>query len=227
MGYYASYILYMLPAFLLAMFAQIKVKSNFSKYSKIHSRNGYTAAMVARMILDNNGLQQVAIDRVPGSLTDHFDPRTNVIRLSDSVYNSTSVAAIGVAVHEVGHAIQYSVGYTPIKIRSAIIPVSQIGSSLSWPLFFIGLIFRSDLLMIAGIVLFSLVVLFQLVTLPVEYNASHRALDTLQTYQYLGTDEVQGARKVLSAAALTYVASLATALLQLLRLVALAGNRRD
>lgn len=227
MGYYASYILYMLPAFLLAMFAQIKVKSNFSKYSKIHSRNGYTAAMVARMILDNNGLQQVAIDRVPGSLTDHFDPRTNVIRLSDSVYNSTSVAAIGVAAHEVGHAIQYSVGYTPIKIRSAIIPVSQIGSSLSWPLFFIGLIFRSDLLMIAGIVLFSLVVLFQLVTLPVEYNASHRALDTLQTYQYLGTDEVQGARKVLSAAALTYVASLATALLQLLRLVALAGNRRD
>lgn len=231
MGYYFypyfSYILYMLPAIIITVFAQIKVKSNFAKYSKVYNRRGYTGAMIARMILDQNGLNHVAIEMVSGQLTDHYDPRTNVVRLSSSVYNSTSVAALGVAAHEVGHAIQHSQGYVPMKFRGAIIPITQIGSQLSWPLFFIGLIFQMDILLTIGIVLFAAVVLFQLVTLPVEFNASSRALRTLESNYYLEPDEMVGAKKMLSAAAMTYVASLITAILQLFRLLAIAGNRRD
>ena len=217
----------MLPAIIITIFAQIKVKSNFAKYRKVYNRRGYTGAMIARMILDQNGLNHVAIEMVSGQLTDHYDPRTNVVRLSSSVYNSTSVAALGVAAHEVGHAIQHSQGYVPMKLRGAIIPITQIGSQLSWPLFFIGLIFQMDILLTIGIVLFAAVVLFQLVTLPVEFNASSRALRTLESNYYLEPDEMVGAKKMLSAAAMTYVASLITAILQLFRLLAIAGNRRD
>ena len=214
-GYY-SYIIYMLPALLLAIYAQIRVKSTFSKYQKINSGRGLTAADVAQRILSAYGLSQVRIERVAGSLTDHYDPRTNVVRLSDSVYGSASISAIGVAAHEVGHAIQHATGYFPIKIRTAIIPVCNIGSSLSPFLLLIGLLFNMPALYLAGIIAFSLVALFQLVTLPVEFNASSRALAILSQNDILSAEECKGAKKVLGAAAMTYVAALLTSLLQIL-----------
>ena len=209
----------------ISLLASWNVNATFRRYQTVSNGRGYTAAQVARQILDQNGLYQVSIERVSGNLTDHFDPKSNVVRLSDSVYQSTSVAAIGVAAHECGHAIQDAINYAPLNIRSAIVPAANIGSQLSWPLFIAGLIFSIRPLVTLGIVLFSLAVLFQLVTLPVEVNASSRALKMLESTGILGADEKKGARKVLTAAALTYVAALAASILQLLRLIILAGGR--
>jgi len=224
--YYDWTILIVLPALIFTFWAQIKVNSSFNKYSRIMTARRITGADAARRILDANGLYNVRIERVRGSMTDHFDPRENVVRLSDTVHDVASVAALGVAAHEVGHAIQHAKGYAPIKLRAAIIPVTRIGSMLAIPLFIIGLIFASDALLLGGIVLYSLVTLFQLVTLPVEFNASARALRTLDGQGILYGDELTGARRVLSAAAMTYVAALATSLLTLLRLLVLANGRR-
>lgn len=226
MFYFDIWYLYLiLPAALLAMYAQVKINSTYSKFSKVASRRGITGAEVARRILDQNGLQSVQIGHVAGNLTDHYDPRTQVVNLSDSVYNSTSVAAIGVAAHETGHAVQHAVGYAPIKIRNAIVPVVNIGSTLSIPLFLLGFLFSIGILADIGIILFSFAVLFQLVTLPVEFNASRRAIATLESGYILDDEELGGAKKVLGAAAMTYVASAAMALAQLLRLILIRGNR--
>ena len=216
-------------AFLLTLFASMGVKSTFSKYNNVRSSRGITAASAARQILDANGLQNIRIEHVSGDLTDHYSPNENVIRLSDSTYNSTSVAAIGVAAHECGHAIQHARGYAPLSFRSALVPVANIGSQLSWLFIILGIFFGgSHTLIMIGILMFSAAVLFQLVTLPVEFNASGRALKLLSETGILQKDEVSDTRKVLSAAALTYVAAAATAVLQLLRLLRLfGGNDRD
>lgn len=221
------YWILIVPAMIFAMWAQLRVSSTFNRYSKVGSARGLSAAQVCRQILDENGLFAVRVERVSGNLTDHYDPRSNVIRLSDSVYNSTSVAAIGVAAHEAGHAVQYSVGYVPIKIRNSIIPVSKLGSTLSMPILLVGLLFNSGVLVEIGILLFSTMALFQLVTLPVEFNASGRALRTLGDYHILDDEETQMAGKVLKAAALTYVAALLSSAAQLLRLILLYGRRRN
>ena len=226
MFYFDIWYLYLiLPAALLAMYAQVKINSTYSKYSKVASRRGVTGVEVARRILDQNGLQSVQIGHVAGNLTDHYDPRTQVVNLSDSVYNSTSVAAIGVAAPETGHAVQHAVGYAPIRIRNAIVPVVNIGSTLSIPLFLLGFLFSIGILADIGILLFSFAVLFQLVTLPVEFNASRRAIATLESGYILEDEELGGAKKVLGAAAMTYVASAAMALAQLLRLILIRGDR--
>ncbi len=217
-----------IPAIIFALIAQILVKSTFSKYSKESNQHGYTAKEVARKILDDNGLYNVSIEYIGGELTDHYDPTSNVVRLSDSVYNSTSVAAIGVAAHEVGHAIQHAKGYTPIKIRQAIIPITQIGSRLAVPLVLVGLIFGAFRFLVpVGIFLYAGVVLFQAVTLPVEFNASGRALRTLDENVILYKDEVRMAKKVLTAAAMTYVAAMFSSLMSLLRLILIANRRRN
>ena len=228
-----TYVVLVLPAVILAMWASANVNGTFKKYSTQYSRRGITAAQAARRVLDANGLQHVQIQHVSGNLTDHFDPKANVIRLSDSVYSSTSTAAIGVACHEAGHAVQHAVHYAPIKLRNAIVPITNIGSRLSMPLILLGLILSAaspDLfwLIYAGIAcfgLFGLVVLFQLVTLPTEFNASRRALQAIASGNLLYDDEMDGARKTLRAAALTYVAALAVAVTQLLRLVIIFGGR--
>ncbi len=214
-GYY-GYIVYMLPALIISIYAQFKVKSAFEKYRRISASKGATAAEVAQSILTNFGLHNVKLERVAGSLTDHYDPRTNVVRLSDTVYDSSSISAIGVAAHEVGHAIQHAVGYFPIKIRTAIIPVCNFGSGVSPFLLLFGLIFNMPALYFAGIIAFSLVALFQLITLPVEFNASNRAIAILSQDAILSDEELKGTKKVLGAAALTYVAALLTSLLQIL-----------
>ena len=224
-GYYSSYIIYMLPALLISLAAQMAVKSSFSKYSKVYC--AMTGAQAARRVLEINGVSGVRIERVSGQLTDHFDPRTNVIRLSESVYDAASISAVGVAAHEAGHAVQYAKGYVPIKLRSAILPVSQIGSQLSMPLLLMGIILSFELLINLGIIFFCAALLFQLVTLPVEFNASRRAMSAIES-GYLLTDErsVKGARSVLRAAAMTYVAAVIVSVMQLLRLLSLAGRRR-
>ena len=221
------YMLFVIPPLIFAAWAQFKVKSTFHKYAGYHSGQGYTAVMIARQILDQNGLFHVKIEMTSGNLTDHFDPRANVIRLSESVYHSTSVASIGVAAHEVGHAIQYSKGYLPIKIRNAVIPLTNIGSTLAFPLAILGVIFSFEPLITIGIWLFVAVVFFQFITLPVEFNASRRALNTLKNDHILIGEEYTGAKKVLTAAALTYVGALLVAVGNLLRLLALTGRRRD
>lgn len=225
MDYY--YWILVIPATLIALWAQIKVKTTFNKYSRFYNSKNLTGAMVARQILDSNGLHHVSIERVNGELSDHFDPRANVVRLSNSVYNSTSVAAIGVASHEVGHAIQYANKYSPMNVRAALIPVTNIGSTLAFPLAFIGLFAKIHWLTVFGILLFVAVVLFQLVTLPVEFNASGRALRTLRDDMILDEDELSGAKKVLTAAALTYVAALIVALANLARLILLSRRNDD
>ncbi|MDE6764404.1 MAG: zinc metallopeptidase [Oscillospiraceae bacterium] len=225
--YFDSTYLIVLPAIIFALIAQIMVKTTFSKYSSENNQHGYTAKEVARKILDENGLYNVSIEYISGNLTDHFDPSSNVIRLSDSVYNSTSVAAIGVAAHEVGHAIQHAKGYTPIKIRQAIIPITQIGSNLAVPLVLIGVLFGAfQWLIPVGIFLYAGVVLFQAVTLPVEFNASSRALKTLDENVILYKNEVRMAKKVLTAAAMTYVAAMFSSLMSLLRLIMLSNRGR-
>lgn len=224
-----TYFLVLIGA-VICLLASARVKSTFHKYSQVRSMSGMTGAMAAERILNKAGIHDVQIQHVSGSLTDHYDPKHKVLRLSDSVYGSASVAAVGVAAHECGHAIQHHNGYVPLQLRAAIVPVANIGSTLAWPLILIGLFFTrgtGSILITAGILCFSAAVLFQLVTLPVEFNASGRALRILGDTGILGTDEVQDTRKVLSAAALTYVAGAAAAILQLLRLVLLFGGRRD
>ena len=220
-------IILLLIALLVSMWASFNVKSTFKKYSKVYSNRGYTAEQVARKILDENGLYNVGIERVSGNLSDHYDPRENVVRLSDTVYGQTSVAAIGVAAHECGHAVQHAQEYTPIKIRTAIIPVTQFGSTLSYPLILIGFLMGGfNIFTTIGIWLYVAVVVFQLVTLPVEFNASSRALKTLEGCAYLEGEENAQARKVLTAAALTYVAALFAAVVTLIRLILIANRRR-
>lgn len=223
-----TYLVLVLPAILLAAWASSNVNRTFKKYAGQHSRRGITGAQAARRVLDANGLQHIRIEHVSGNLTDHYSPKENVIRLSDSVYGSTSTAAIGVACHEAGHAVQHAVGYVPVKIRSAIIPITNLGSKLAMPLILLGLLFiNTDLyfLVYAGILCFSFSALFQLVTLPTEFNASRRALDAIQSGGLLYDDELAGAKKTLRAAALTYVAALAVSLAQLLRLLIQFGGR--
>lgn len=221
------YWILIVPSILLALWAQMMVSSNFKKYSAVYNRRGYTGADAARMILDSNGLYHIRIERIAGNLTDHYDPKAEVIRLSDSVYGSATVAAVGVAAHEAGHAVQHAVGYGPIKIRTAIIPVTRIGSTLSIPLILLGFVFQFQPLILAGILFYATAALFQLVTLPVEFNASARAVAKIDQYGLLSAEETRGCKKVLTAAAMTYVAAAASAILQLLRLVLLfGGNRR-
>ena len=231
-GFDWTYLVLVLPCVILSLWASSSVNSTFKRYSQVHSRRGITGAEAAQRVLSANGVRGVRIERVSGNLTDHYDPRTNVIRLSDSVYSSTSTAAIGVACHEAGHAVQYDVNYAPIKLRAAIIPITNIGSKLAMPLILLGIVLSflgnfSYTLVYLGIACFSLSVVFQLVTLPVEFNASRRALRAIEDGQILTEDELKGARKTLSAAAMTYVAATAVAMAQLLRLLILFGGRRD
>lgn len=224
--FYDSTMIILIPGLIFGLIAQALVNSTYARYSRVGNSRRITGKDAARMILDSNGLYNIRIEHISGQLTDHYDPTANVIRLSDSVYSSDSVAAVGVAAHEAGHAVQYAVGYSPIKIRSAIIPMTRIGSGLSTPLVLLGLLFSWDFLINAGILLFCAVVIFQAVTLPVEFNASRRALRILEDSHILEYDEVRGAKKVLTAAALTYVAAMISALLSFLRLLAIANRRR-
>ncbi len=227
-GYNWSYFLFMLPCIILTIAVQISMRSTFSRYSSIQNSRRMTGAQAAEYVLRQNGVTGVKIERVGGNLTDHFDPRTNVIRLSDTVYNQSSIAAVGVACHEAGHAVQHAQGYVPNKIRAVILPVANIGSKLSW-LFIIAGFAASFLqpLLYVGIALFSASVLFTLATLPVEFNASARALACIKETGMLSDSEYTGAKKCLRAAAMTYVASAATAVLQLIRLILIANSRRD
>lgn len=225
-GFDYTYVLVLIGA-VLCMWASYRVNSVYNKYSHIRSASGMTGAEVAQRILDRNGVRDVRVEHVSGNLTDHYDPRTQTVNLSDAVYGSTSVAALGVAAHECGHVMQHESGYMPLKIRTALVPAANLGSQIGLPLVIIGLIFGlSNSFIAIGIWIFALAVLFQIVTLPVEFNASHRALVMLEEYGILGTDEVESSRKVLGAAAMTYVAAAASAVLQLLRLIML-GRRRD
>lgn len=210
---------------ILSMMASAHVKSTFNKYSRARSMCGLTGAMAARKVLELSGIYDVKIEHISGNLTDHYDPRTKTLRLSDSTYSSNSVAAVCVAAHECGHAVQHQKSYGPLVLRSTLVPAANFGSTLAWPVFVAGLILSMKPLLTAGIVLFSLAVLFQLVTLPVEFNASTRALKILENGHVLGDTELAAGKKVLTAAALTYVASLASSILQLLRLIILAGGR--
>ena len=221
--YYDPYYwMILVPAMLIALLAQLNVSSTFNRYSRMASRRGFTGAQAAEAVLRAHGIQNVRIERVSGRLTDHYDPRSNVIRLSDGI------ASVGVAAHEAGHAVQYAVGYGPIKLRSALVPICNIGSQLSLILIVIGLLLYSQPLFGVGVLLFATAVVFQLVTLPVEFNASRRAIASLEGTHLLEDDELRGARKVLGAAAMTYVAALLVSLAQLLRfLLAFAGRRRD
>lgn len=223
------YVILVIPAILFSLWAQFKVNSTFKRYAQQQTGRGITGAQAAQAVLRAYGIDDVRIERVGGSLTDHFDPQAGVIRLSESVYASTSVSAVGVAAHEAGHAAQYAQGYGPIRLRSAIIPVSRIGSTLSFPLILLGLFFNRESLFIAGILFFVAALVFQLVTLPVEYNASARALEALAGGGILSQEEMGGAEKTLNAAAMTYVAALAVSVAQLLRLLLLfgGGRRRD
>lgn len=214
----------------ICLIASARVKSTFNKYAAYRSMSGMTGAQAAQRILNSAGIYDVKVQHISGNLTDHYNPANKTLNLSDSVYGSTSVAAVGVAAHECGHAIQHQKEYLPLKIRSALVPAANFGSALAWPIIVLGLFFTSNtgnLLIHIGILLFSLAVLFQLVTLPVEFNASSRALKVLEADGILGTEELAGGKKVLRAAALTYVAALASSILQLLRLIILAGGRRD
>ncbi|MCD8103582.1 MAG: zinc metallopeptidase [Lachnospiraceae bacterium] len=227
-GYYMfdwTYLL-VIVGLVLSLAASAHVKSTFRQYNQVRSMRNLTGAMAAQKVLQSAGIYDVAIERVSGELTDHYDPRTKTLRLSNSTYASNSVAAVCVAAHECGHAVQDQVGYAPLGIRSSLVPAANIGSSLGWPIFFFGWIFSFQPLITAGIVLFTLAVLFQLVTLPVEFNASSRAMRILEDTHLLGDQELASGRRVLRAAALTYVASLAASVLQLLRLVILSGGRR-
>lgn len=233
MGYYywdPTYILVVIGA-VICMIASARVKGTFNKYSQLRSMSGMNGAQVAQRVLQAAGIYDVQVRHVSGSLTDHYDPRTKTVNLSDPVYNATSVAALGVAAHECGHAIQHAKSYAPLSIRSALVPIANFGSMLAWPVMLIGLLFNtrsSGLIIDIGILLFSAAVLFQLVTLPVEFDASRRALVMLRTQGILADDELRYTRRVLKSAALTYVASAAAAILQLLRIILITnGRRRD
>ena len=222
-----TYWMMLLPVLLITVYAQAKVNSSFKRYSRVTNRRYLTGAQAAEAVLRRHGVYGVRIERVAGNLTDHYDPRTNVIRLSQSVYDSPTIAAVGVAAHEAGHAVQYAVGYGPIRLRSALIPVTQVGSQFGIILLILGIAMSFEPLFLAGIVLFGATTVFQLVTLPVEYNASHRAIETIESAHLLDDDELVGAKKVLSAAALTYVAALLTSVVQLLRFILLFAGRSD
>lgn len=231
-GFDWTYAVLVLPFVLLSLWASFNVNSTFKRYSQQYSRRRLTGAEAAQRVLSHNGVTGVRIERVNGNLTDHFDPKTNVIRLSDNVYDATSTAAIGVACHEAGHAVQYAQHYGPIKLRAAIIPITNIGSKLAMPLILLGILFNysSDFgfaLVYVGIACFGLALLFQLITLPVEFNASRRAMSSIETAGILTDEEQRGARKTLTAAALTYVAAAALAFAQLLRLLIIFGGRRN
>lgn len=233
MGYYywdPTYILVVIGA-VICMIASARVKGTFNKYSQLRSMSGMNGAQVAQRVLQAAGIYDVQVRHVSGSLMDHYDPRTKTVNLSDPVYNATSVAALGVAAHECGHAIQHAKSYAPLSIRSALVPIANFGSMLAWPVILIGLLFNtrsSGLIIDIGILLFSAAVLFQLVTLPVEFDASRRALVMLRTQGILADDELRYTRRVLKSAALTYVASAAAAILQLLRIILITnGRRRD
>jgi hypothetical protein len=227
--YYDWTYLLVIAGLLISVIASGNVKSTFARYSTVRSMCGMTGAMAAQRVLQLSGINDVRIEHVSGELTDHYDPRTKTLRLSDSTYGSNSIAAVCVAAHECGHAIQHQVSYGPLVLRSTLVPAANFGSTMAWPIFLLGLIMSLRPLLTAGIVLFSLAVLFQLVTLPVEVNASKRAMKVLESGHILGDTELAAGKKVLGAAALTYVASLASSILQLLRLIILAGgrNRRD
>jgi Zn-dependent membrane protease YugP len=213
----------------LSLLASGRVKSTFSKYANVRNSRGITGAEAAEQVLHRAGIYDVRVERVGGNLTDHYDPRTKVLRLSDSVYGQTSVAAVGVAAHECGHAIQHAKGYAPLKLRSTLVPIANFGSKIAWPLIIFGLFIRGEssaLLINIGIIAFLAAVVFQLITLPVEFNASNRAIRMIADSGMMQGQEIQGAKKVLNAAALTYVASAATAILQLLRILILTGGRR-
>lgn len=229
-GFDWTYLVFIVPCIIITLICQINVKSTFSKYSKIRNSRNLTGAQAAEYVLRKNGVTGVRIEQVAGSVTDHFDPRTNVIRLSETVYNNTSVAAVGVACHEAGHAVQHAEGYMPNKIRSAVLPMAKIGSQLSWILILLGLIFTAKIgfvMLYIGIILFSLSVLFTIATLPVEFNASKRALECIKESDLLYGEEYTGAKRTLQAAAMTYVAAALTAIMQLLRLIIIANNRRN
>ena len=229
MFYDPTYILVMIGV-VICLLASAKMNSTFSKYSRVRSHSGMTGKEAAEALLHREGIYDVRVEYVAGNLTDHYDPRSKVLRLSDATYQQTSVAAIGVAAHECGHAIQHARGYAPLSIRSALVPVANFGSSIAWPLIIIGLIMNSQtsqLFLNLGVIAFSMAVLFQIVTLPVEFNASRRALKILGNTGMLYPDEVRETRKVLTAAALTYVAGAASAILQVLRLIMISNSRRD
>lgn len=217
-------IIILIPAMLFAMYAQTKVKTTFNKYLRVNSTKGYTGVQVARMILDSKGLQNIPVQLTNGHLSDHYDPRKKVLSLSSAVYNGTSVASLGVAAHEVGHAVQHASGYTPLMVRNSLAPIANLGSQAAWILFFIGLIFI-PIFMDIGILFFSAAVLFQIITLPVELNASKRALMFLESQNILSSNEIIPAKKVLNAAALTYVGATVVAVSQLARLLLLRGRR--
>ena len=226
-----TYIVLVIPAMILALYAQNKVNSTFKKYSRVASRSGMTGAQAARRLMELNGIYDVSIERVSGNLTDHYDPSKKVLRLSDSVYSDTSVAAIGVAAHETGHAIQHARGYVPLTLRTVMVPLANLGSTLSMPLIFLGILFSfssvmGNTMINLGILLFGLSVVFTIITLPVEFNASRRAVAGLGDSGILYDEEIGGVKKVLSAAAMTYVASTAVALANFLRLIIIFGGRR-
>jgi Zn-dependent membrane protease YugP len=222
------YLILVVPALLLALWAQVQVKTTYRKYSRVPNSRGMTGAYAAQAVLNFYGITDVRIERVSGNLTDHYDPRSKVIRLSDGVYNSSTVAAIGIACHEAGHAAQHAENYAPIKIRNAIIPVCNIGSTIGIPLALIGWIFSFSILIYVGLGLYAAVFIFQVATLPVEFNASRRAIKVIDETQLLRDDEIGGAKKVLAAAAMTYVASMMVSLANLLRLLLrFSNNRRD
>ena len=230
-GFDWTYLVIILPCMILSLWASSNVNNTFKRYSNQYSRRGITGAEAAQRVLRNHGVHNVRVEHISGNLTDHFDPKTNVIRLSDQVYNNTSTAAIGVACHEAGHAVQYAQNYGPIKLRAAIVPVTNLGSKLAMPLILVGILLSflgnfSYTLVYVGIACFSLSVVFQLVTLPVEFNASRRAIRALDEYDILTQQELIGAKKTLRAAAMTYVAATAVAFAQLLRLILLYGRRR-
>ncbi|WP_350342672.1 zinc metallopeptidase [Proteinivorax tanatarense] len=220
-------IVYLIPAILLTLFAQAKVKSAFAKYSQVRTQNGYTGNQVAEKLLREQGIYDVDVELTGGKLSDHYDPRSKKVRLSSDIYNGSSVASVSVAAHEVGHAIQHAQGYSQLKLRNAIFPLARLGSSMAWIFIIAGLIFAEGgyTMMNIGIVLFSMAVLFQIITLPVEFNASSRAVNLLDSSGVIVANEKVGAKKVLNAAALTYVAAMATAVAQLVRLIALRNRR--
>ncbi len=220
----------LLIAIAFTLVAQTKIQSTYHRYSQVRNRHGFTGEQVAQQMLMNAGIYDVRVERIGGNLTDHYDPRNKVLRLSSGVYDSTSVAALGIAAHETGHAIQHDVGYLPLVLRSMMVPATNICSRMAMPLIIIGLLFSSqsgNALITVGILFFAVAVLFSFVTLPVEFNASKRALQLLEDYNFLDGEEIYGAKKVLSAAAMTYVAAAAVALAQLLRLLAIFGRRND
>lgn len=235
LGYYygfdITYLFLVLPCIIISLWASMNVKSTFNKYSQVFSSRRITGSDAAKRVLQANGISNIRVERISGHLTDHFDPRTNVIRLSEQVFDSTSIAAIGVACHEAGHAVQHATQYAPIKLRTAIIPVTNIGSRLAMPLILVGILLSylgnfSYTLVYIGIGCFALTLLFELITLPVELNASNRAIRAIDEYGMLNTAEIKGAKKTLQAAALTYIAAAAVTLAQLLRLILLFGGRR-